>query len=71
MPLIVENGKHGFVVEPNAQEIIFKLEKIIDNKSLWEKMSKNCLDYDFKKFSWETNATTLRKLYHTVIEASR
>ena len=71
VPLVVENGKHGFVVEPNVQEIISKLEAIIHNQSLWEKMSKECLNYDFKKFSWETNAEKLRNLYRTVIEASR
>jgi len=71
VPLVVENNKHGFVVEPNVQEIISKLEAIISNRSLWEKMSKECLNYDFKKFSWETNAEKLRNLYRTVIEASR
>ena len=68
VPLVVEDGKHGFVVEPTAPEIISRLDAIIDNPSLWERMSKACMDYDFKKFSWDRNAEQLRQLYQKVIE---
>jgi len=68
VPLIMKNGKHGFVVEPATHEIISKLENIIGNPFLWEKMSNACLNYDFKKFSWEINAEKLRNLYRSLIE---
>ncbi len=71
MPLFVKDGKNGFVVEPNAQEIIPKLETIIKNPSLWEEMSKACVGFDFKGFNWESNAEKLKNLYQQVIESYR
>jgi glycosyltransferase involved in cell wall biosynthesis len=69
--LVVENGRHGFVVEPTAQEIISRLDTIINDQSLWEKMSRACLAYDFSKYSWDRNAEQLRCLYRQVIEGHR
>jgi len=69
IPLFVEDGKNGFVVEPSVQEIVSKLETIISNPPLWEEMSKACLDYDFKEFNWELNTEKLRSLYRQVIES--
>jgi len=71
VPLVVENGKHGFVVDPTVPEIISRLDAIIDNPSLWGKMSRACLDYDFRKYSWDSNAETLLQLYQKVIETHR
>ena len=69
--LVVENGKHGFVVEPTVPEIVSRLDAIINDQALWERMSRACLDYDFSKHSWDSNAEQLRNLYYKVIEAHR
>lgn len=71
VPLVVENGKHGFVVEPTVPEIISRLDAIINDQSLWARMSRACLDYDFSKYSWDSNAEKLRQLYQKVIDAHR
>jgi glycosyltransferase involved in cell wall biosynthesis len=68
IPLFVEDGKNGFIVEPNTQQIISTLDDIINDSSLWQKMSNACLSFDFKRFNWDSSAEKLRNLYRTIIE---
>ncbi len=67
--LVVENGTHGFVVEPTVPEIVSRLDAIINDQTLWERMSRACLDYDFSQYSWDRNAEQLLALYRQMIEA--
>lgn len=67
IPYFVKDRENGFVVEPNAQQIISKLDTIINDSSLWQQMSNSCLSFDFKKFNWDSSTEQLRALYHKII----
>jgi glycosyltransferase involved in cell wall biosynthesis len=55
---IVKNGTHGFLVEPNPEEIASKISYLYENLDEYEKMQYNCRS-DSKFYSWENTATNL------------
>ena len=57
-PELVKDGEDGFLIPVAENEIdhfIFALDKIIDNKNLWEKLSQHAVR-NVKRFSWENTA---------------
>jgi glycosyltransferase involved in cell wall biosynthesis len=55
---IMENNKHGFLVDPEPEKIAEKISYLKENKDIYKKMSKNCLK-TAKIYSWEKTSSDL------------
>jgi|SRR3989344_599858 len=67
LPFIVEDGKNGFVTAfGNAEEITLKLNRLLEDKKLRDKISKNNL-ISCKKYNWENIAEKYENLYKMVL----
>jgi len=57
IPLAVKDGYNGFFVRPrNSQEIVEKVNQLLDNPDLRKKMGDNARKSVDEKFSWSQNA---------------
>lgn len=59
---IVEDNKHGFLVEPDPKIISEKIKFLIDNPEIYKKMSKECLKQS-SNFTWKKTANQLMNLF--------
>ncbi|HIH97296.1 MAG TPA: glycosyltransferase family 4 protein [Thermoplasmata archaeon] len=58
-----DNGETGFIVEPtNVDELASRISEIVNNQSLWEKMSENCLR-EVKRYSWDNIIRQIEEVY--------
>jgi glycosyltransferase involved in cell wall biosynthesis len=61
---IVKDGVNGLFVRPrNAKEIADKVNRLLANDKLREKMAKNAYESVLTKFSWEKVAQRFFNLY--------
>ncbi len=63
---IVIDGKSGFLVESNPQEIAQKLEALYNNPQLRRKMGRAGSSY-VKKFSWDKAAKQYERIYEDLV----
>lgn len=64
IPLAVKEGVNGLFIRPrNSEEIVEKVNKLLDNEHLRLKMGQNARRVVEKKFSWETIAHKFELLY--------
>jgi len=67
IPDVVKDGETGFIVEPaNVGELASKISEIVNNQSLWEKMSENCL-IEVKKYSWDNIIKKIEEVYELCV----
>ena len=65
---LVQHNKTGFLfLKKNNSQLLFFLEKLIKDKSLREKFSKNYLRFNFKKFSEENIVNNHLKIYKKLL----
>jgi glycosyltransferase involved in cell wall biosynthesis len=63
IPDVVKDGETGFIVEPaNVGELASKISEIVNNQSLWAKMSENCLR-EVEKYSWDNIIKRIEEVY--------
>jgi glycosyltransferase involved in cell wall biosynthesis len=63
IPDVVKDGETGFIVEPaNVGELASKISEIVNNQSLWAKMSENCLR-EVEKYSWGNIIKRIEEVY--------
>lgn len=55
---IIQNNKHGFLVEPKPEKIAEKIIFLSKNDDIYHKMSKNCIK-TAKIYSWDKTANEL------------
>lgn len=64
IPLAVKEGVNGLFIRPrSSEEIVEKVNKLLDNESMRLKMGQNARRVVEKKFSWETIAHKFELLY--------
>lgn len=64
IPLAVKEGYNGFFVRPrNSTEIVDKVNKLLDNLPLQEKMAVNARKSVVEKFNWEMIAKKFESIY--------
>jgi glycosyltransferase involved in cell wall biosynthesis len=68
IPYVIENDKSGFIVSPEADEIVEKINNLLTNSSLWYQFSKCGLDNIAKKNTWRENALQLQKIYTSLLK---
>ena len=67
IPDLVEDGKTGFLVKPaDAEALAGKITKIVNNESLWRRMSDNCLK-EVKKYSWDNIIKKIEEVYESCV----
>ena len=65
LPYFIEDNKNGFVFEDrNVIDLSNKLNKIIKNEKLIEKMGVSGRKLAESKYSWQTIAVNVRKIYY-------
>ena len=70
IPLAVKEGINGLFIRPrNSEEIVEKVNKLLDNESLRLKMGQNARRIVEEKFSWETIAHTFENIYKKFAKA--
>lgn len=63
IPDVVKDGETGFIVEPaNIGELASKISEIVNNQSLWAKMSENCLR-EVENYSWDNIIKRIEEVY--------
>ena len=63
IPDVVKEGGTGFIVEPaNVDELASKINEIVNNQSLWKKMSENSLK-EVENYSWENTIKKIEEVY--------
>ena len=68
IPDLVEDGKTGFLVKPaDAEALAGKITKIVNNESLWRRMSDNCLK-EVRKYSWDNIIKRIEEVYESCVE---
>jgi glycosyltransferase involved in cell wall biosynthesis len=60
---IVIDGKTGFLISPDPEELAEKLGIFYENPSLIDKLGKNARKHVLKKFSWDKMAKQFEKIY--------
>jgi len=63
---VVTDNKTGLIVDTKPQDIKNKLEILIDNKSLRNKLSVNAHEFVKKKFSWEKSIDEYIKIFDEI-----
>ena len=65
---IVEDNKTGFLVQPNdQQELVFALEKLLQNQELRTQMGKNGFHRVIHQFSVEQYVQSFEKLFENIV----
>jgi len=68
IPDLVKDGKTGFLVKPaDAEALAGKITKIVNNESLWRRMSDNCLK-EVRKYSWDNIIKRIEEVYESCVE---
>ncbi|WP_053001248.1 glycosyltransferase family 4 protein [Kosmotoga pacifica] len=68
IPTAVKDGETGLLFEPgDEQDMKSKIKRILENPALSEMLSKNALKMVEEKFSWETIAGDVLKIYEKLI----
>lgn len=62
---IMEDNKHGFLIDPEPQKIAEKVIYLTKNKDFYLKMSKNCINQS-KMYSWDKTAKLLLNILKSV-----
>ncbi len=62
----VENGKH-FLIALTPEQFINQIESILHNEKLYKDIQKNAFQHVKDKFSWETIAQKLEKVYKGIM----
>ena len=71
LPELVENGKTGFVVKPGSvNDLVEKLEILIKDQTLREKMGDAARKRFLEKFSIEKSNSGLLKIYNNALKSS-
>lgn len=72
LPEVVEDGLTGFIVESeNAQQAAGKLEQLVLDHVLREKMAENGQHFVNTNFSWSTCANTMNQVYEKTLDNSK
>lgn len=68
VPEVIENGKNGFLIEPNQYELLAQsIVRLTLDKSIREKFSKAGRYYIEKNnLTWQENALKVKDLYHSI-----
>jgi glycosyltransferase involved in cell wall biosynthesis len=70
LPEIVNNGQNGFLVDPeNPEQISKNLEVLLDNKEIYDNISKFNIEY-VKKYSIENTIKKLEDVYMSCIKTN-
>ncbi len=68
IPEAITNGQEGFLVDqPTPSSLAVAILQLIENPSLYERLSRNAHDTVLKRFSLATNATALEVLYREAL----
>ena len=67
VPFLIGDADRGFMYE-DYQDLENKVKKLIDNKDLRQKFSKNAYDYITTKWTGELAAENIIKMFNSVIE---
>lgn len=59
---VIENGKHGFLTDPNPKILADKIRFLKDNPEIYKKMSKEC-EKQASKFTWQKTADGLMDIF--------
>ena len=59
----IENGKNGILVEPDVNEIVEKIEYLLENKEFAEKLGRNAKKTAEEKFTWNKSADRFMEIY--------
>ena len=66
-PDVVKEEETGFIVEPaNVDELVSKISEIVNNQSLWKKMSENCLR-EVERYSWDNIIKKIDEVYESCV----
>jgi len=66
-PDVVKDGETGFIVEPaNVDELTSKITEIVNNQSLWKKLSENCLR-EVTNYSWDNIIEKIEEVYESCV----
>jgi colanic acid/amylovoran biosynthesis glycosyltransferase len=68
IPEAVTDGQNGFLVErPDPTSLAAAIRQLIDNPSLYERLSSNAHDTVLKRFSLAANAAAVETLYREAL----
>lgn len=62
IPEAIEDGVNGLIVQPDAEQIAQKIEYLLENKALAEKLGENAQKTVRERFSWKSSADKFLKL---------
>ena len=69
IPELIENNVSGILVEPNNPEkLLEKINELIENKELAQKLAKNSHDFVMKNLTWEILLPKYVKFYKDLIK---
>ena len=69
IPEAVGDGKNGFLINPeNTSELAEKINKLIKNKKMREKMGKLSRKKVLENFDWDKNSIEIKKIYNKLIQ---
>jgi len=63
IPEAIEDGKNGILVEPDVNEIVEKIEYLLENKEFAEKLGRNAKKTAEEKFTWNKSADRFMEIY--------
>jgi len=65
IPLAVKDGQNGFFIRPrNSNEIAQKVNALLDNDALRQKMARKAREIAVQKFSWSIISQKFENIYH-------
>lgn len=65
---VIRNGENGFLVKPGDSDNLLEIcEKVISNRSLYERISKEAIK-TASSYTWDKNAQETLKIYNQVLE---
>ncbi len=69
IPELIENGVSGILVEPNNPEkLLEKINELIENEELAQKLAENSYDFVMKNLTWEILLPNYVKFYKDLIK---
>ena len=69
IPELIENGVSGILVEPNNPEkLLEKINELIENEELAQKLAENSYDFVMKNLTWEILLPKYVKFYKDLIK---
>jgi glycosyltransferase involved in cell wall biosynthesis len=63
IPEAIEDGENGILVEPDADQISERIEYLLENKEIAEKLGRNAKRKAEEDFTWENSALKFMQIY--------